>query len=296
MIADVDAFRAAWQAASTVSFAERPNAVVQRALDRLAEGVVARLSHGSTVQAALKPFASAVRAGDGMPSDFSNLQATAFRDGDRWLVNVAAGFASSVQAFDRTGKRLKVPMLERWAYRYAGPFRRVGPHVMFDGYSLQDAGVRYGYRLAFLRRTPEGYAPAGLIVGGWTYDDGGDAHLRLTGSRVVVRSLDSPKSFFVASPERLLRREETWDARGPSLRRVAVRLLDPDVRAVDDWLFAHRGGLLSGKRRLPSEPLMADGIKRSKGRVELSLDGLVLRFRLALRGGKNVVTLVDAPP
>ena len=258
---------------------------------------MSRVAHGSTVEAALRPYRAAIRKGDGSTSDPASLDATVFLDRDRVLVDVRMGYASSVSAFGREG-RLSVPSAARWSCRQFGPFFRAGALVVFDATSLSDAGVRYAFRLAFLHRTKMGYVAAGTANGESTYDFDDKAAPRLVakGRLVKVRSLDPPRSFFVSNADDLLRREETWSTAGPVARRVGVRLLDPDVRAVDAWLWAHRGGMLAGKRTLPREPAMAEEIRRGKGWVALSLDGLALRFTLAFRGGKNVVTKVTAIP
>ena len=295
MIDDVEAFRAAWNASSAITAGERPNAAILVALDRLAEGVVSRLAHGSTLEAALRPFRAAIPKGDGSTSDPASLDAKGFRDGDRYLVDVRIGYASSVSVFGRSG-RLAVPPELRWSYRQFGPFFRTGSLLAFDGTSLADMGVRYAFRLGFLRRTAKGYVAAGTATGESTYDFDAAPRLVAKGRLVSVRSLDPPRSFFVSNADPLLRRVDTWDATGPVARRVAVRLLDPDVRAVDAWLWAHRGGRLTGRRRLPTQPSMAEDVRRGKGWVALSLDGLTLRFSLALRGGRNVVTSVTVVP
>ena len=287
MISDVEAFRAAWQASSAVVVGPKPDAQVQKALDALASGVIARVSHGSTVEAALKPFEAAIRQKPEFTSDPSSLGASTYKDGDRWLVNVRTGFASSVAAFDRSGKRLGTPASQRWSYRYAGTFRSVGGLILFDGESIQDAGVRYRYRYAFLRRTAQGYASAGTLSGEWAFTDGGERPLREDGPRLTVLSLDPPRSFFVASPVLLLRREETWDASGQTVRRLATRLLDPDVRAVDDWLWNHR----PKSKRTRVVP-MADSIERTRGKVKIQLDDTRYVFEISVRGGRNVVTRV----
>lgn len=289
MIDDVEAFRAAWAASSAIQAEERPNAKIQVALDRLAEGVVSRVAHGSTVEAALKPYIAAIKKGEGSTSDSASLDAKIFRDGDRWLVDVRMGYASSVSAFGRKG-RLTLPAPVRWSYRQFGGFFRTGSLLAFDGMSLSDAGVRYSYRLAFLRRTAQGYVDAGAATGFGTYDSD-EARLVAKGSRVIVKGLDAPRAFFVSNAENLLRREETWDTSGPVARRNRVRLLDPDVRAVDDWLWAQRG-----KGRVPRELGMVSDLRRGKGWVEMSIEGprdeLQFRFDLALVGKKNVVRRV----
>lgn len=298
MIDDVAAFRAAWYAVQAVDADERPNARILGALDRLAAGVVSRVAHGSTVEAALKPFSAAIKRGDGSVSSPSSIDVTTFRDGDRWLVDVRMGYASSVTAFDRVGKRLSLPPALRWSYRQFGPFFRTGRLVAFDGTSLSDAGVRYAYALSFLRRTPQGYVSAGSATGfsNYDFDEASSPRLVARDGRVTVMSLDAPRAFFVSNAESLLRRAETWDTTGLIARRTATRLLDPDVRAVDAWLWAHRGRPLIGKRRVPTEPTMVNEIRRGKGWVRLALDDITLRFQLVLRGGKNVVTGVTVEP
>ncbi len=297
MIDDVEAFRAAWNAASAVQAGERPSPPIQAALDRLATGVLSRVARGSTVEAALKPFRAAVKRGDSVSSPGS-LDARVFRDGDRWLVDVRMGYASSVSAYDRSGKRLAVPASMRWSYRQFGGFFRTGTLRAFDGMSLSDAGVRYAYRLGFLRRTAQGYVSAGEATGFSNYNVNAP-RLVAKGARIVVNRLDSPRSFSVSNAETLLRRTETWDTSGPVARRVATRLLDPDVRAVDDWLLSHRGSLV-GHRRIPRELGMATEIRRGRGWVELDLDpsegNLHLRFDLALVGKKNIVRKVTLKP
>ncbi|RYG26657.1 hypothetical protein EON82_02520 [bacterium] len=294
MIEDVEAFRAAWNAAQAIEAGPRPDAAIQKALDRLAEGVLSRVVRGSTVQAALKPYLAAVKRGEST-SDAGSLDATVYRDGDRWILNARMGYASSLSAFNSKGERLSLPNDLRWSYRYFGSILKTGTYLAFDGISLSDAGIRYDYRFQWLRRTMSGYVSAGLATGTWTFGDSEMGHLEASGNRVKLRSLDSPKTFFFANAVRALRRTETWSLSWTGARRTSVAFYDADLRAADLWLQTHRGTKL-GDWIVAKDNRMVSSIHRGRDLVELDLDGIRLHFNLIRQGGKLVVRGVTVKP
>lgn len=244
---DVQAFQAAWQIAARHEASAKPDAAILSALDQLAAGVRGRVARGASLETALKPFQAAVAKKDGSTSDPSSLDATLFHDGNRTLIDVRMGYASSLSAFDPSGRRLTLPASLRWSYRNFGDFFRAGSSIVFDGTTLSDAGVRYAYDLQWLRRTGQGYASIGRATGNWNYNSD-SPHLTAKGARLTLRSLDEPKSFFTDNATLLLRRQEIWQ----DGRRRSTTLLDQDVRTADTWLATHRHGekqlLLSLKR------------------------------------------------
>ena len=249
---------------------------------------------------ALAPFEAAVAKPGGFDGESasSTLAAWAMRDGARLLIDVSIGFASSVFAFDASGRALEMPAEYRWSFRFHGPLRRIGGLVAFDACSIQDAGVRYDFRLGFLRRTAAGYARAGSVSGASTYDFDDEEMPRLTiyGNRAIVRSLDAPGSFDASGAVSILRRSETWDASGPAVRRIAVRLGDRDVRAADAWLTSHRGTRLAQGFVVTRANGMANDVQRGQGWVIIDLEGAILRFDLIDRDRRVTVRRVAVVP
>jgi len=270
---DVEAFRAAWQTAARHEVTEKTDAGVLAALDRLALGVRRKFVAGGTAESAIKPFQAAIAKPDRSTSDPASLQAVVSRDGDRLIIDVRMGYASSVSAFDAKGNRLEVPPAMRWSYRKFGFTFRSGSLLAFNGTSLSDAGVRYDYDLRWLRRTKRGYIGAGLTQGHWNYNSQA-SHLQIKGDRVTLLSLDEPKAFFTDNATLLLRRQEVWSG---GVRR-SVKLFDQDLRAADAWLATHRPrserrfllGHLSGPNWVELE---FDQEKQSKFRFELGRKG-----------------------
>lgn len=282
---DVDAFRAAWQFAARHEVSAKPDAAILAALDRLATGVRRQVAAGAPVEKAIRPFQLAIAKSEGMTSDPTSLQAWAYKDGNRVLLDVRMGFASSVYAFDGQGKRLTVPPELRWSYRMFGNVFRTGPLLAFNATSLSDAGIRFEYALHWLRRTSKGYVACGYAKGRSRYESS-RAYLVEQGSKVTLTSIEEPKSFFTDNASTPIGRRETWISGPTGAHRTKVELLDPLVRAADAWLVAHRPH---------AERAMLLNSAIGKDWVELEFDrekDSKFRFKFAWRNGRAVVRKV----
>lgn len=220
-----------------------------------------------------------------MTSDPTSIQAWALKDGNRILIDVRMGYASSVSAFGAHGKRLAVPSDLRWSYRMFGNVFRTGPLLAFNATSLSDAGIRFEYALHWLRRTSNGYVTCGYSAGASRYESS-TAYLIVEGPRVTLSSIDEPKSFFTDNASTLIRHRETWMASQTRARRAKVELLDPLVRAADAWLVTHRPH---------AERAMLLNSSVGKDWVQLEFDrekDSKFRFDFVWRGGRAVVRKV----
>lgn len=272
--------------------AEKSEAAVPAALDALSS---AALTSGFDAKAyekaAGKPeFSTSVRRVEVAKTERNGVQ----------VVGVTLGEWSRVRARDRAGNELEIPKNLRFIKRYGANPRFVGSILVVIQPGIQDAGVRYGYRTAFLTRTKTGFQSAQELVGVWTYDEVEASHLVIDGTRVTIRTLDQPRNFFTASPDRLFRTVSTWDLSGATPRLRGTQKFDLDMRAVDRWMStALRAAKPTAeqvrfrKSWSPESP-MVDGwkvAKTAKG-SEITLDlGSRYRFRVSKQG---LVTFLGA--
>ncbi|MGV3616412.1 MAG: hypothetical protein ACO1SV_13865 [Fimbriimonas sp.] len=214
--------------AMLIAAAHESDAAVPAALDALGR---AALQPGFRLEAyqraAGKPeFATDVR----------RLQVVRAKGGDREVVGVSVGPFSRLLGRDRRGP-LAFPKRFDLVRQFEAIPRFVGKWLLVDGAGIQDAGVRYGYRVAYLAPTGKGFEIKRDWKGVWTLDEEPHAHLELRGTRMTLRTIEEPKTFFTSNVERLFAVSESWD-----LSRGLPRLLKTDrhefnlMRAVDDWI------------------------------------------------------------
>lgn len=276
---DLDRFK------ELIDRAEKSEAAIPAALDALSK---AALTPGFD----LKAYEKAAGEAEYATSVRSLAVARTQRNGVE-VVGATLGDWSQVRARDRAGKELEIPKSLRLIKRYAANPQFVGSILVVIQPSVQDMGVRYGYRTAFLTSTNVGFQTAKELVGVWTVGDEQDSHLIIDGTRVTARTLDQPRHFFTSSPERLFRTVTTWDLSGSTPRLRSTQRFDLEMRAIDQWMgVALRAAKPTAtqtrfRKSWDAQTPMLEGWKLAKtpkgSEVTLEL-GRRYRFRVAKQG------------
>lgn len=268
-----------------VDRAEKSDAAIPAALDALS-------------RAALTPGFDAVayQKAAGQPEFSTSIRRVqvfqAEKDGIA-VVGVTLGDWSRVRARNRAGVDLEVPKNLRLIQHYGASPVFIGSTLVVIQPGIQDAGIRYGYRTAFLVRKGNGFQTAQNIVGLWTYGEEPSSHFTVSGTRVTLRTIEPPRHFFTTSPERLFQTVSTWELSGVAPRLRSTQRFDPEMRAIDQWMgIALRAAKPSPaqtrfRKAWGAESPMLDGWRLSKTAKgsEITLDlGLRYRFRVSKQG------------
>jgi hypothetical protein len=181
--------------------------------------------------------------------DLKSISVESARRGEIEVVGVKIGGWSHLRARNRAGKDLKLPKSVELIPDFSTSPLFVGQTLALVHTSLQDAGVRYRYHTSFLAPIADGFKMIRTVSGIWTLDDDPDAHLKIDGTTVTLRTIDEPKHFFTTNPERISRSTSRWDLSGATPRLKGTHLQDLEIRAADAWM----GTALTARRPTPSQ-------------------------------------------
>jgi hypothetical protein len=265
--------------------AEKSDAAVPAALEALSE---AALKKGFD----LKAYQGAVGQPDFVTSP-RRLAVERARKGDIEVVGVTIGSWSRVRGRHARLGDLTFPSSLDFIARYDATPIFVGRSLIVVQTSVQDAGVRYGYRTTFLSQEGTAFRKTETLTGTWTYGDAPEACLSIKGTEITLRTLEEPKSFFTTNADRLCRTTSIWDLSGARPRRKRVMRSDLEIRAIDRWI----GEALSVKRpdmgrgafrkAWGTDRPMLEGwrLKKVTGGSEVTLDlNRRYRFRVTTQG------------
>lgn len=265
--------------------AEKSEAAIPAALDALSE---AALKKGFN----LKVYQNAVGDPD-YPTSPRRLAVERARKGGVEVVGVTIGSWSRVRGRDAKTGNLIFPSSLDLIARYDAAPAFVGRSLIVVQTSVQDAGVRYRYRVNILEPVGDAYRKTETLAGTWTYGDSPEACLSINGTEVTLRTLEEPKTFFTTNADRLCRTTSVWDLSGVRPRRKRVMRSDLEIRAIDRWigeaLATKRpdAGREAFKKAWGSDRPMLEGWKQKKvsGGSEVTLDlNQRYRFRVTTRG------------
>lgn len=251
--------------------AEKSEAAVPAALDALSE---AALKKGFD----LKPYQRAL--GDpGYPTSPRRLVVERAREGDVEVVGVTIGSWSRVRGRHAKMGELIFPSSLDFIVRYDATPTFVGRSLVVVQTSVQDAGVRYGYRTTILTPERDAYRKTETLTGTWTYGDSPEACLSIKGTEITLRTLDEPQNFFTTNADRLCRTTSVWDLSGARPRRKRVMRSDLEIRAIDRWI--------GEKLRVKRPDMGREGFRKAWGTDRPMLEG----WRLKKVAGGSEVTL-----
>jgi|GEM_PF-3209276 len=296
---EVKAFQDAFALRKAEFPSEKPDAAIQKAMDILIDKLRKDTTGNSTIDDVAKilnPFTRAVQREEVFSTSYASIGGAVSRGFGRVAVGVRMGAASRMRVFSAaSGKPVPTPKEFDWQYQYdSNPILMSGGKVVVDSPGIQDAGVRYGYRVWVLNTAADGIKVAKRLDGVWTLEDETNGHMSLEGTTLTLSTIDDPKTFLTTSPERLFTRITTYDLSTPIPTRLKSDAKDPIFRQLDDWMYhAIKSPSTDLEKRFQKAfgptPKAADfnkwDMKRTGDTVRLELD----------LGNKYVFTMKDSP-
>ncbi|OJU61404.1 MAG: hypothetical protein BGO01_04765 [Armatimonadetes bacterium 55-13] len=239
--ADVKAFRDAFALRSDDVASAKPDAGVIKAMDILIDKLRKDTNNGSTgedIENMLGPYSRAIAAEEIFPTTYPSLSGAVTRFRGRVAVSVRMGAVSRMRVFElSSGKVVPVDKAFDWMYQYdAQPNSTFDGGIVVNAPGIQDAGVRYGYRVYFLKPSAGKYITTKRFDGVWVLEDESNSHFSQPGAEVVLHTLDVPLSYFTSSPEKLFIRKVTYSVRLGTPTLVSEQKEQPSMRALDAWM------------------------------------------------------------
>lgn len=224
---------------------DHPSDKADPAIKKCLDLMIARLRTEATskstpdeVAKILNPFAVAIQGEEAFDTSFRNVSgAVAFGQG-RIAIGVRMGTVSRLRAFSTvSGKPIPVPTALDWSLNFESrPSFGPGGILIVDGPGIQDAGVRYAYRILILRPSDKGFLLGRSIRGIWTLGEESDSHLSINGTVGTVRRIVEPKSFFTDSTTRLFAHETVYEMDQWPFRTRSENFGNSALQAVDRWM------------------------------------------------------------
>jgi hypothetical protein len=229
---------------------------------------------------------------DGFPTSFSWVSGSKKSNGNFTAVAVSYGPIGRV-AFFEGGQRAKGGMSLSYMVQRSPRILAIDDDGLLVASSfVRDAGMRDNTRIDTAHINLGRARNSSFLAAGQTFDfehtlDWGGASMK--DGALIVDSIDSPKSFFVAESEALMRHHRVYSFGSGELTLRKDVQSDSDLRAVDDWIEraqkASKPNIDQSKvRKVLREPQMVLGIKRHGSSVVLECDSGTLVFTLAGSG------------
>lgn len=218
-------------------------------------------SASGKVQGILDTFYRSLEAEESFETSYRSISGAMSFGAGRIAIGVRMGQVSRLRVFNATsGQVIPVPKALDWSLSFdAQPNFLPGGMIAVNGPGIQDAGVRYGYRLLFLSPTPTGYKLAQAIRGVWTLEDESESHLRLNGLVASVNSIEPPKAFFTDNTTRLFATNTIYELDLVPFKVRSKSLGTSAIRAVDEWMAE---AMADAKTDLQKEFVAAYGKER----------------------------------
>lgn len=221
---------------------ETPDPAIQKCMDMVMQKLRKDTSASSTpaqIEQVVNYFAKAIASEDTMSTDFRSMGAAVSWGFGRVAIGVRMGSAARLRVFNTvTGGLIAVPSALDWSYQFeTKPLFLPGGMLVVDGPGIQDAGVRYGYRVLFLKPSDNGFRMLRSMRGVWTLGDGEeDSHLQIKGVLGTVSTIEEPKAFRTSNAERLFAKSTTYELDTFPFKVKTVTFDRAAIRAVDDWM------------------------------------------------------------
>lgn len=195
-------------------------------------------SSAGKVQGIMDTFYRSLEAEESFETSYRSISGAMSFGAGRIAIGVRMGQVSRLRVFNSTsGQVIPVPKALDWSLSFdAQPNFLPGGMIAVNGPGIQDAGVRYGYRLLFLSPSPNGYKLAQAIRGIWTLEDESESHLRVNGLVASVNTIESPKSFFTDNTTRLFATNTIYELDQVPFKVRSKTLGTAVIRAVDEWM------------------------------------------------------------
>lgn len=223
--------------------ADRPDQAIQRCMAIMAEEAKAKLVAQAADEFAigefLLPFLKATGNASYPSTDYRVMDVNlADRDGMK-AVSVTMGAVSRVFVW-RQGKPVPMPQNLSWLFGYeAHPYFADCGAMVINCTTVRDAGMRFGTRAMCVALNSGKAKIMGRIEGEWLLEEeDAPSPFVIEGDRLTLKSLDSPKAFYVSSSFKALERKEVYTVSSQGFKRRSVNLSMPYVRAADAWMAA----------------------------------------------------------
>ncbi|MBC8063670.1 MAG: hypothetical protein H7Y17_02480 [Chlorobia bacterium] len=240
----------------------------------------------------LNPFAIAIQGEEAFDTSYRNVGGSVAFGQGRIAIGVRMGTVARLRAFSTvSGNSISVPSALDWSLQFdAQPRFLHGGLLVVDGPGIQDAGVRYAYRILFLKPSEKGFQLGRSMRGIWTLAEESDSHLSIDGTMGTVRNIVEPKSFFTDSTTRLFVHETVYEMNQWPFRTRLENFGNSALQAVDNWMAA---SMVSAKTELQKQFVNAYG--KEKQMIESYQERLsgVDSFEVTLKFDKTFVFKVQ---
>lgn len=261
---DSNAFRDSFNKRSSEYPLEKADPAIVKCMDIVAERLRKEVKTSTAqekVEEIVNSFYRSLQAEESFESGYRSMSASMSFGPGRVAVGVRMGAAARLRVFNAvTGKPITMPKALDWSYQYdTQPQFLPGGMLLVNGPGIQDAGVRYGYRVLFLKSTPAGYQQYQALRGVWTLEEESESHLRVNGAVASLNTIDIPKAFFTDNTTRLFTRNTIYELDQIPIKVRSTSLGTSAIRAVDEWMAE---ALADAKSDLQKEFVAAYGKER----------------------------------
>ncbi len=305
-IQDIQAFRDVFAMRKSDQATEAIDPAIVKCMDMIALKLLAEVRQTSSpieVKEVLSGFSEAVKQEETFETSFRSFGASISIGSGRTAIGVRMGAVGRLKVFNTsTGKPIPVPKALEWSYQFD-----VKPHLLFggmlvvDGAGIQDAGVRYGYRILFLRIGKSGYSMGKSMRGVWTLSDDSESHFRMNGLTASVNTIEQPTAFFTNNSARLFERNTIYELDKWPIRVRMTSMGSAAIRAVDKWMSEAIANPVTpdqkrfveayGKERLMIDTFTEKVISEDKFEVTLKFEKSFV-FSVLMKGRTETVVLI----
>lgn len=219
---------------------EKPDPAIVKCMDIVAERLRKEVKAASLqkVEDIVNLFYRSIQAEESFESGYRSISAAMSFSPGRVAVGVRMGAAARLRVFSTaTGKPIAVPKALEWSYQYdAQPQFLPGGAILVNGPGIQDAGVRYGYRVILLKPSETGFKLQQSIRGIWTLEEESESHLRVNGLVASLNTIDLPKAFFTDNTTRLFTRNTIYELDQTPIKVRSTSIGTSAIRIVDEWM------------------------------------------------------------
>ena len=133
-----------------------------------------------------------------------------------------------------------MPQALSWLVGYeAHPYFADCGALVLNCTTVQDAGMRFGTRAVCVALETGKAKVVGEVRGQWLLEEqDAPSPFVIEGDRLTLKSLDRPRAFYVNSSDKVFERTEVYSVSPQGLRRTAVNISMPYLRAADAWMAA----------------------------------------------------------
>ncbi len=238
---DVQAFRDAFAMRASEYPTEKVDPAIVKCMDIAMTGLrkgVKGANESQKIQSILDGYIRAIQAEETFATEYSSISGAMSFGAGRVAIGVRMGAVSRLKVFNAsTGAAIPVPKALDWSYRFeAKPQFAPGGLLIVNGPGIQDAGVRYAYRILFLKGANGKYDIQQALRGLWTLEDESESHLRVNGLVASVNTIEPPKAFFTDNVTRLFIKNTIYELDQMPMKVRMTSSGSNAIRVVDEWM------------------------------------------------------------